>query len=519
MDRTALAADLARAGYLADDRTVLVSALATELGKPVLVEGPAGVGKTELAKALAQVTGRELVRLQCYEGLDEARALYEWNYRAQLLRIQAAQGAEGDWDGLRDDLFAEEFLLERPLLRAIRSEEPVVLLVDEIDKADQEFEALLLELLSDFQVSIPSSGRSTRPPAARHPHLQRCARAHRGAQAPLPLPHARLPEPGARARHPARACPRAPGRHRAADRRGRAEDPRARSPQAAGHLRDDRLGPHAVAHRSDADRPGGAARDPARRAQAPHDLELVAERAGVLLGEPAGRAAAGEPLPAVRRWAARRRPTPTRATGARPRLLLQAATALRAADVPVGSGELLDASRALLTVAWDDEATVREVLAATLVKSAEHRERFLALWDELLRHQVLRAALDAQRGLGAAGGAGTGDEVPAEGGSAGEPDGEPGQGGDGDRGGAEGDGGAGGEGSGSGLDLDELMRSVQAALGEGLGRGRCAHARSRAAGHRGGAPAGIRRRRRRCAAHPPDAGPHARQRRCRAALR
>ncbi|MBO9531700.1 MAG: MoxR family ATPase [Solirubrobacteraceae bacterium] len=158
MDRTALAADLARAGYLADDRTVLVSALATELGKPVLVEGPAGVGKTELAKALAKVTGRELVRLQCYEGLDEARALYEWNYRAQLLRIQAAHGSDGDWGGLRDDLFAEEFLLERPLLQAIRSEQPVVLLVDEIDKADQEFEALLLELLSDFQVSIPELG-------------------------------------------------------------------------------------------------------------------------------------------------------------------------------------------------------------------------------------------------------------------------------------------------------------------------------------------------------------------------
>ena len=156
MDRTKLSNDLRDAGYLADDRTVLVSALSIELGKPVLVEGPAGVGKTELAKALAKVTDRDLVRLQCYEGLDEARALYEWNYRAQLLRIQAADG--DGWDGLRDDLFAEEFLLERPLLHAIRSERPVVLLVDEIDKADQEFEALLLELLSDFQVSIPELG-------------------------------------------------------------------------------------------------------------------------------------------------------------------------------------------------------------------------------------------------------------------------------------------------------------------------------------------------------------------------
>ncbi len=159
MDPAALTADLRAAGYLADERTALISALALELGKPILVEGPAGVGKTELAKALATVTGRELVRLQCYEGLDEARALYEWNYRAQLLRIQAAHGGDADeWEGLREDLFAEEFLLERPLLHAIRSEQPVVLLVDEIDKADQEFEALLLELLSDFQVSIPELG-------------------------------------------------------------------------------------------------------------------------------------------------------------------------------------------------------------------------------------------------------------------------------------------------------------------------------------------------------------------------
>jgi MoxR-like ATPase len=157
-----LAEQLHGAGYLADDRTALVSYLAIELGKPVLVEGPAGVGKTELAKALAIATGRELVRLQCYEGLDEARALYEWNYRAQLLRIQASAGAQDEggakWTGLREDLFAEEFLLERPLLHAIRSETPVVLLVDEIDKADQEFEALLLEVLSDFQVSIPELG-------------------------------------------------------------------------------------------------------------------------------------------------------------------------------------------------------------------------------------------------------------------------------------------------------------------------------------------------------------------------
>jgi MoxR-like ATPase len=145
-------------GYLPGNSTALVSYLATKLGKPVLVEGPAGVGKTELAKALARYLGRELVRLQCYEGLDEAKALYEWNYRKQLLRIQTEAGDAG-WDAVQDDIFGEEFLLERPLLTAIASEQPVVLLIDEIDKTDQEFEAMLLELLSDFQISIPELGR------------------------------------------------------------------------------------------------------------------------------------------------------------------------------------------------------------------------------------------------------------------------------------------------------------------------------------------------------------------------
>ena len=164
---------LASVGYLADDSAALVSYLAQTLGKPVLVEGPAGVGKTELAKALSRASGRELIRLQCYEGLDEAKALYEWNYRKQLLRIQAeanstAFGGTGTPGGEAeevagssafDDIFAEEFLLTRPLLQAIASDEPVVLLIDEIDKTDQEFEAMLLEVLSDFQISIPELGR------------------------------------------------------------------------------------------------------------------------------------------------------------------------------------------------------------------------------------------------------------------------------------------------------------------------------------------------------------------------
>ena len=148
---------LADVGYLADEPAALVSFLAQKLGKPVLVEGPAGVGKTELAKALSRASGRELVRLQCYEGLVEAKAMYEWNYRKQLLRIQA--GGEAGWDDVQDDIFSSEFLLERPLMQAIASSEPVVLLIDEIDKTDQEFEAMLLELLSDFQITIPELGQ------------------------------------------------------------------------------------------------------------------------------------------------------------------------------------------------------------------------------------------------------------------------------------------------------------------------------------------------------------------------
>ena len=156
---------LESAGYLADESAALVSYLAQELGKPVLVEGPAGVGKTELAKAISRATGRELIRLQCYEGLDEAKALYEWNYRKQLLHIQdksASEHSDGkpeDFSEVETEIFSEDFLLTRPLLRAISSPEPVVLLIDEIDKTDQEFEAMLLEVLSDFQISIPELGR------------------------------------------------------------------------------------------------------------------------------------------------------------------------------------------------------------------------------------------------------------------------------------------------------------------------------------------------------------------------
>ena len=147
---------LTSARYLPDARISQVVFLADRLDKPVLVEGPAGVGKTELAKTMATVTGRELIRLQCYEGLDEAKALYEWNYKKQLLRIQS--DVDHDWDTISHDIFSEEFLLTRPLLAAIRSPDPVVLLIDEVDRVEIETEALLLEILSDFQVSIPELG-------------------------------------------------------------------------------------------------------------------------------------------------------------------------------------------------------------------------------------------------------------------------------------------------------------------------------------------------------------------------
>ena len=146
--------------YLADDGIASVAFLADRLGKPVLVEGPAGTGKTQLAKSIAELTGARLIRLQCYEGLDESKALYEWNYKKQLLRIQADKNSDS-WTEVHDDIFSEEFLLQRPLLEAIRSEEPVVLLIDEVDRVEVETEALLLEILSEYQVSIPELGTIT----------------------------------------------------------------------------------------------------------------------------------------------------------------------------------------------------------------------------------------------------------------------------------------------------------------------------------------------------------------------
>jgi len=147
---------LAESKYLADEGIAGIVYLADRLGKPIIVEGPAGTGKTELAKCVAEVTGARLIRLQCYEGLDESKALYEWNYKKQLLRIQTEE--ESDWSEIEEDLFSEEFLLARPLLEAIRAKDPVVLLVDEVDRLEIETEALLLEILSEYQVSIPELG-------------------------------------------------------------------------------------------------------------------------------------------------------------------------------------------------------------------------------------------------------------------------------------------------------------------------------------------------------------------------
>src|SRR3954449_345972 len=149
------------ADYLSDEGIAGVIYLADRLQKPVLVEGPAGTGKTQLAKSVAEITGARLIRLQCYEGLDESKALYEWNYKKQLLRIQAERNDEGTWESIEDDIFSDDFLLTRPLLEAIRSEEPVVLLIDEVDRVEVETEALLLEILSDYQVSIPELGTIT----------------------------------------------------------------------------------------------------------------------------------------------------------------------------------------------------------------------------------------------------------------------------------------------------------------------------------------------------------------------
>ncbi|MBI2708652.1 MAG: MoxR family ATPase [Actinobacteria bacterium] len=152
---------LGQVQYLADEGIAGIVYLADRLGKPILVEGPAGTGKTQLAKSVAELSGARLIRLQCYEGLDESKALYEWNYKKQLLRIQAERNTDGTWSDIEEDIFSDQFLLTRPLLEAISADDPVVLLIDEVDRVEVETEALLLEILSDYQVSIPELGTIT----------------------------------------------------------------------------------------------------------------------------------------------------------------------------------------------------------------------------------------------------------------------------------------------------------------------------------------------------------------------
>ena len=216
-----VAGGLRAAGYLPGESTALVSYLATRLGKPVLVEGPAGVGKTELAKKLAEYLGRELVRLQCYEGLDEAKAMYEWNYRKQLLQIQTEADGTG-WEAVQDDIFGEEFLLSRPLLQAIASPESgrPAGRRDRQDRPGVRGDAArAAERLPDLD---PGTGPDRGPDApGRAAHVQQLARAHRGVEAPLPVPLARLPDRRARARDRAAARAGAAGDGRAAARRGR----------------------------------------------------------------------------------------------------------------------------------------------------------------------------------------------------------------------------------------------------------------------------------------------------------
>ena len=250
-------ARLAATGYLADPATSTTAYLAGVLEKPLLVEGPAGVGKTELAKAVSRATGADLVRLQCYEGLDEARALYEWNYKKQLLRIQASQSDDKTWAETHDDIFTDEFLLTRPLLTSILRAEPTVLLIDEVDKTDVEVEGLLLEVLSDFQVTIPELGTLT---AVRRPYVVLTSNATRELSEALKRRclYLHLDYPDADREREIVALPgagpRGAGRRSAGRHRGPAARPRAQ--EAAVDRRDGRLG-------ADPDR----ARDPRPRRQ------------------------------------------------------------------------------------------------------------------------------------------------------------------------------------------------------------------------------------------------------------
>ena len=248
---------LAKVDYLADEGIAGIVYLADRLGKPVLVEGPAGTGKTQLAKSVAEITGARLIRLQCYEGLDESKALYEWNYKKQLLRIQAERNDGATWADVEDDIFSDEFLLTRPLLEAIRAEEPVVLLIDEVDRVEVETEALLLEILSDYQVSIPELGTVT---ARQVPLVFLTSNNTRELSEALKrrclFLHVDYPD---LEREREIVHGQGAGHHREPGRPGvahRAVDPPARAEEGALGVRDARLGPHPAAARRRAGRRG-----------------------------------------------------------------------------------------------------------------------------------------------------------------------------------------------------------------------------------------------------------------------
>ena len=351
---------LAEQGYLPDDAIATAVFLADRLGKPLLVEGPAGVGKTELSKAIAAATHAELIRLQCYEGLDESRALYEWNYKKQLLRIQAAQaGGDTTWDEIHDDVFAEEFLLERPLLAAIRRTGPTVLLVDEIDKADVEVEGLLLEILSDFQVTIPELGTIV---ATRRPLVVLTSNAARELSEALKrrclFLYLDYPDAERERRHPHGPRPGPDDLAERGDRPDGAGAPCSRPAQVALHRGERRLGADCARSRPhDAGR-GGRQDDDGGRAEAP-------------LGPGAG----GEGAEAVSS------PAASFESDGLPTRLIEFVRSLRDARLAVSTAEAIDASTAMVAIGLSDRDSLREALAVTLCKKPTTRATFDSLFD------------------------------------------------------------------------------------------------------------------------------------------